>query len=324
VKIGIIGCGLIGGKRAQSCATDEIAIVYDQDSSRAYRLAQAYKGCVVALTAEEVWARKDVTAVVIATTHDALASLARAALEAGKHVLVEKPGAINAHEMESVIAVAQIRHRVVKVGFNHRFHPAFIKARQIVDSGLLGEMMFLRGRYGHGGRLGYESEWRANPSISGGGELIDQGMHLIDLSLWFLGDFPFVEGHLSTYFWDMPVEDNAFMLLRSTTGKVAWLHASWTEWKNCFCFEIAGRFGKLQIDGLGGSYGVEQLAYYQMKPEMGPPETTIWQYPGADSSWAAEWLDFQNAITSGSLPCGGAGDALAALRIVEKLADGRR
>jgi predicted dehydrogenase len=237
---------------------------------------------------------------------------------------VEKPGAINAHEMESVIAVAQIRHRVVKVGFNHRFHPAFIKARQIVDSGLLGEMMFLRGRYGHGGRLGYESEWRANPSISGGGELIDQGMHLIDLSLWFLGDFPFVEGHLSTYFWDMPVEDNAFMLLRSTTGKVAWLHASWTEWKNCFCFEIAGRFGKLQIDGLGGSYGVEQLAYYQMKPEMGPPETTIWQYPGADSSWAAEWLDFQNAITSGSLPCGGAGDALAALRIVEKLADGRR
>ena len=101
------------------------------------------------------------------------------------------------------------------IGFNHRYHRAFRKAREIFDSGALGEMMFVRGRYGHGGRPGYDKEWRAVPELSGGGELIDQGMHLIDLARWFLGDFEKVQGHIATYFWNMPVEDNGFLLLRT-------------------------------------------------------------------------------------------------------------
>src|ERR1035441_8539723 len=95
---------------------------------------------------------------------------------------------------------------LVRIGFNHRYHRAFRKAREIFESGALGDMMFIRGRYGHGGRPGYDQEWRADPAISGGGELIDQGAHLIDLSRWFLGDFTRVRGSARTWFWDMPVE----------------------------------------------------------------------------------------------------------------------
>ena len=94
--------------------------------------------------------------------------------------------------------------------------------------------MFIRARYGHGGRLGYDREWRANPELSGGGELIDQGVHLVDLAYWFLGEFTKIEGHAATYFWDMPVDDNAFISLRTASGQTAWLHVSCTEWKNFF------------------------------------------------------------------------------------------
>src|SRR6185295_6175560 len=112
----------------------------------------------------------------------------------------------------------------------------------------------------------------------GGGELIDQGVHLIDLSRWILGDFVRVHGIARTLYWEMPVDDNAFALMETSGGQIAFLHCSCTEWKNLFSLEIYGRTGKLHIEGLGGSYGTERLAHYQMLPQMGPPETTIWEY----------------------------------------------
>ncbi len=120
--------------------------------------------------------------------------------------------------LDRLIAAAERHDRRVRVGFNHRYHPAFREARQLVDRGALGPLMFVRGRYGHGGRVGYDREWRADPAKAGGGELIDQGVHLIDLAGWFLGSFTDVHGVATTYFWDMPVDDNAFMTLRTATG----------------------------------------------------------------------------------------------------------
>ena len=177
----------------------------------------------------------------------------------------------------------------------------------------------MRGRYGHGGRLGYEKEWRANPALSGGGELIDQGVHLIDLARWFLGDFSEVQGFAHTYFWQMPVDDNGFMLLKTPQQQVAFLHVSCTEWKNLFSLEIYGRNAKLHVEGLGGSYGVERLAYYRMLPEMGPPETTIWEYPMADTSWQLEFAEFLDDIELGRKPSASLEDAHAALRVVEAI-----
>ena len=120
-----------------------------------------------------------------------------------------------AAELDPLIEAAERAHVLVRVGFNHRYHPAIRTARELVESGVLGELMYVRGRYGHGGRIGYDKEWRANPALSGGGELIDQGVHLIDLARWFLGDFVDVYGFVHTYYWQMPVEDNGFMLLKT-------------------------------------------------------------------------------------------------------------
>jgi len=319
MRIAIIGCGLIGHKRAAAIGEHSLMAVADTNLARAERLAAQFSGVTVTTDWQKIVRSPDVDAVIVATTNDALANITLGALEQGKHVLVEKPAARSPQELLPVRAAASHGGLIVKVGFNHRFHPALEKARQIFDAGGIGPLMYLRARYGHGGRLGYDREWRADRQIAGGGEMLDQGVHLIDLARWFAGEFSEIQGHVGTCFWDMSVEDNGFALLKTEAGQVAWLHASCTEWKNLFCFEIFGRNGKLQIDGLGGSYGVERLAYYRMLPRMGPPETTIWEYPGEDLSWRNEFAHFIQCISQGRAPCGNLDDAWAALDIVHRL-----
>ncbi len=317
--VGIIGCGGIGKKRAANLAGARLVACADAQPGRAVSLAATVPGAVACADWRELLQRGDVDVVVVATTNDVLAEISRAAVEAGKHVLVEKPAARNVAELDPVIAAAQQAHRLVRVGFNHRYHPALLKAHALLESGVLGPLMFVRGRYGHGGRPGYDKEWRADPARSGGGELIDQGVHLIDLARWFLGDFAAVDGFAHTYFWNMPVDDNAFLLLKTPGQQAAFLQVSCTEWKNLFSLEIYGRDAKLHIEGLGGSYGVERLAFYKMLPQMGPPETTVWEYPGADTSWNAEFAEFLEDIRLGRAPAAGLADARAALVVVEKI-----
>jgi len=319
VNIAIIGCGAIGQKRAAALAGCSLVSCADNDLPRAERLACIAGNCAAVADWRKAIERPDVDLVVVATPHGSLAQITREAIEAGKHVLVEKPAARNIAEIRPLAALAEKSKVLVRVGFNHRYHRAFRQARQIVDARTLGPLMFLRARYGHGGRIGYEKEWRAKPELSGGGELIDQGAHLIDLARWFLGDFSEIEGFAHTYFWDMPVDDNAFLLLKTATKQVAFLHASCTEWKNTFSFEIYGHGGKLQIDGIGGSYGVERLAYYRMLPAMGPPETTVWEYPMGDDSWDVEMAEFLEDIRLGRQPASGLKDAIAVLEIVERI-----
>jgi predicted dehydrogenase len=319
LRAAIVGCGSIGQKRASMLADCRLAICCDIDHRRASALAARTAGCDAAIDWDPVVRRPDIDVVIIATTHDMLAPIAAAAACAGKHVLIEKPGARRAAELDPVIRAAAQTGALVRVGFNHRYHRAFLKAREIFESGELGPLMFIRSRYGHGGRPGYESEWRADPERSGGGEAMDQSVHLVDLSRWFLGDFTCVRGAAPTYFWNMPVEDNAFLLIETAAGQVAFLHATWTEWKNLFSFEIYGKYGKLEISGLGGSYGVERLTYYRMLPEMGPPETFAWEYPMRDNSWELEFAAFLEDIRLGRRPEPGPEDAQAALRVIELL-----
>lgn len=317
--VGIIGCGAIGHKRAKALGTGgSLVACADIDGSRAQALA--YSAGVKAFRdwRELLWL-PEVDLVIISTLHDSLAGITMAAIEAGKHVLVEKPAARSAKELEPVMAAAKRKGIKVRVGFNHRYHRSLRKAKDIFDSGVLGEPMFIRARYGHGGRVGYDKEWRAKPELSGGGELIDQGPHLIDLSRWFLGEFSEVQGFAHTYYWDMPVDDNGFLLLKTAKKQSAFLHASCTEWKNLFSMEIYGRDGKLDLSGLGGSYGTEKLTWYKMLPEMGPPETTCWEYPMADDSWAVELAEFYDDIRLDRAPAAGLADAHAALKIIEQV-----
>ncbi len=317
--IGIIGCGMLGHKRAKALGSDgQLVACADIDVGRAENLAKGSEAKVFRDWRELV-CLPEVDVVVISTIHDSLAAITLAAVEAGKQVLVEKPAARSAKELEPVIAAAEEKGVKVHVGFNHRYHRSLRKAKEIFDSGVLGELMFIRARYGHGGRIGYDKEWRAKPELSGGGELIDQGPHLIDLSRWFLGDFTKVQGFAHTYYWDMPVDDNAFMLLKTEKKQTAFLHASCTEWKNLFSMEIYGRNGKLDLSGLGGSYGLEKLTWYKMLPEMGPPETTSWEYPMGDDSWSVEMAEFYDDIRLNRAPAAGLSDAYAALKIIEKI-----
>ena len=153
--------------------------------------------------------------------------------------------------------------------------------------------------------------------LSGGGQLMDQGVHLIDLARVVGGDVSLAFAELRSEFWPAQVEDNAYLALRYRDGPIAWLHASWTEWKNTFSFEVALKTAKLEITGLGGTYGTERLTFYEMLPEMGPPQTTCWEWPFADRSWSLEMADV--AAELAGLPSRGAGldDAIAVLDIVE-------
>jgi len=319
LRVGIVGCGLIGQKRAKAIGgAGRIVACADLDEKRA-RAAAVHEGVRIFSDWRELVALPDVDVVIVATRHDTLAAITLAAVETGKHVLVEKPAGRSPSELEPVIVAAERHEARVHVGFNHRYHRAMRRAREIFDSGGIGELMFIRARYGHGGRTGYEKEWRARPEISGGGELIDQGPHLIDLARWFLGDFSHVQGFAHTYYWDMPVDDNGFLLLRTPTQQVAFLHASCTEWKNLFSMEIYGRNGKLEISGLGGSYGVERLTWYRMLPQMGPPETIAWEYPMSDDSWEVETAEFFEDIRLDRVPKSGLRDASECLKIIQRI-----
>jgi predicted dehydrogenase len=317
--VAIVGCGLIGQKRAKALGGARLVACADIAQDRAGRLAATVTGCKAVTDWKVAVNDPAVSIVIISTLHDTLAEIAHGAVAAGKHVLIEKPAARRAAELAGLAEAAAANGSLVRIGFNHRYHRALQKAHDLVTSGALGHLMFLRARYGHGGRVGYDREWRSDPARSGGGELIDQGPHLIDLARWFLGDFAEVDGFATTYFWDMPVDDNGFLLLKTAEKKVAFLHASCTDWKNTFSFEIYGRDGKIDINGLGGSYGTERLTYYKMLPEMGPPETTTWEYPMADNSWDTEFAEFLEDIRLKRPPSAGLRDAIEALTIIEKI-----
>ena len=317
--VGIIGCGLIGQKRANALGSGgKLIACADIDTDRAASLANRFNAKSF-IDWRDLIAMNEIDIVIISTLHDTLAEITLAAANSGKNVLVEKPAARTSAELEPIFLALQNSNVKVHVGFNHRYHRALRKSKEIIISGVLGELMFLRARYGHGARLGYDKEWRADPKLSGGGELIDQGPHLIDLSRWFLGDFSEIDGFAHTYYWNMPVDDNGFMLLKTPKKQVAFLHASCTEWKNLFSMEIYGRDGKLEISGLGGSYGLEKLTHYKMLPQMGPPETVSWEYPMGDDSWALEMAEFYEDIQLDRVPAAGLNDAHQALKIIEKI-----
>jgi predicted dehydrogenase len=303
LRVGIVGAGLIGRKRAQALGGDALVGVFDVDHEAAERLAGDFQGATACAELGTLFTlQPDV--VVVAVPHHLLAGLACEALDAGAHVLVEKPAGIGVADVERIADAADRAERLVKVGFNHRFHPAIARAVGEARSGRFGDVMFARGRYGHGGRLGYDREWRMRRELSGGGELIDQGMHMLDIYHWLLGPLPVHSALLRTQFWDAEVEDNAVVVLGASGAdqrRAPWatFHVTWTEWKNMFSLEIYCRTGKLRVEGLQGSYGPPRLDIYTMSPELGPPEIETIEYKPDDVSWELEWRHFSDAVRAG-------------------------
>jgi len=318
MNVGIIGCGLVGQKRSTQLAGANLVAIYDIDTKRAQDLSKA-TGAKVFGSWQEIIDSKGVDIVIVATTHEWLYPITKAAILAGKHVLVEKPAARTIEEIEELQMLAKEYNVLVRVGFNHRYHPALQQARQMVDDDAIGDLMYIRAKYGHGGRIGYDREWRSDPKLAAGGELVEQGIHIIDLANWFFGFFTYIDGFASTQFWDQELDDNATMILKTIDKKFATLTVSCTEWKNIFCFEIYGKKGKIEINGLGGSYGTERLTYYKVRPEMGPPETVSWEWPFEDRSWELEMQEFLEDIKQNREPEAGLEAARKAWRIINKV-----
>jgi predicted dehydrogenase len=293
LNLGIIGCGLIGQKRA-NFAVDKININMCYDSNLGISQDFAAKfACNYATSLDEIIDNENIDVFIVATRHESLASISKQVIKQGKHLFIEKPGALNYLEFSEILETrTKFPNVKIHVGYNHRYHPGINKALEIYKSGNIGELMFIRARYGHGGRLGYENEWRSKKSISGGGELIDQGSHLLDLAQAFLGEISLDYAATPNYFWNMEVEDNAFISVKNKSGNIAFLQASCTEWKNMFSLEVYCKFGKIDVSGLGGSYGIEKVVLYKMTPEMGPPFSEFWEYSEKDESWGLEFQDF--------------------------------
>lgn len=321
MRVGLIGAGRQGSRRARAVKTleeTELVVIADTDLNAARSLAEEME-CMATNDWEQVVSRKDLEAVIVCTPNHLHAPISIAALRGKKHVLCEKPLARDPMEAKQIVDVASESGFKLKCGFTLRHHPGIQQAREWFDKGVIGELIFLRSRYGMCGRLGYDSEWRARSGLSGGGELIDQGIHVLDLFRWFAGEFSQAVGFASTAFWNIaPLEDNAFGLLRTKAGQIASFHVSWTQWKNLFSFEIFGKEGYIIVEGLGGSYGVEQ-ATLGKRSFTDPFKEEIVEFRGEDKSWNEEWKEFVTAIRENREPLGNGLDGLESQKLAYHL-----
>lgn len=330
IRAGIIGCGLIGNKRAAVIENDPISVLRAASDINVgiaeTLLKQSADGAVGRVFQDwrDMLDKEKLDAVIVATPNKYLEEISLRALQQRINVLCEKPLGRNHRESARMVEVARANGVVLKTGFNHRHHPAIFKAHNLISEGVIGQVYYTRCIYGHGGRPGYEREWRASRDVCGGGELLDQGVHVVDLFRWFLGDFEEAVGYTQTCYWPMEVEDNAFAIFRTSRGQTAMMHTSWTQWKNRFTFEIFGEAGYLIIDGLGGSYGKEILTIGKRPANKdnaqvylgGVPQEETLVFDGPDPSWRMEWEEFKAAIREGREPLGNGCDGLEANRML--------
>ena len=247
VRFALVGCGDIGILRAKALARGngvQLVVAADTDSGKANAAASVVPGAVAVTDWRDAIRRADVDAVIVSTPPSLHEEMAVTALEAGKHVLCEKPLARTPAECRAMVAAAERTGKRLATGFNYRFYPSFRKAREILDSGLIGELDHVRS-YGGYTATSHNQAWVHDASTVGGGALRDIGIHLLDLTRDFLGDVATVHGVASNRVWKYPgCEDNGFALLTSSKGNIAAVHASWTEWRRYqFRIEIYGSRG---------------------------------------------------------------------------------
>ncbi|MBU3918302.1 Gfo/Idh/MocA family oxidoreductase [Patescibacteria group bacterium] len=321
MRVGIIGLGRQGWRRAEAIkqTSDKIIIGATEKINENSNLFSKSFECEVTNNWKDLVKRKDIDIVVVCTPPNLHKDMVISALRAKKHVLCEKPLALNVEEAKTILKEVKKSGHKLKCGFNIRHHPSISLAKKWVDKGLIGKLIFIRCRYGIVGREGYEKDWRVKKEISGGGQLMDQGMHALDLSRWFLGEFKEVIGSISTNFWKIaPLEDNVFAILKTKEDQTAFCHISWTQWKNLFSFEIYGEDGYLTSEGLGGSYGLENLVFG--KRDFKKPFTQkIIKFKDKDFSWLEEWKEFTSAIKKDQQPMGSGYDGFMALKLAEAL-----
>ena len=322
LNVALIGCGTVGLRRLKyfnkkfilnACADKDIDTLNKAFPKKKIFLTKNWR---------DLLKLENLDAVFIATYHSIQSEIIKEFLKKNVHVFCEKPGGISIKKTYELIKLAKSKRKIsIKFGYNHRFHPGFILAKKIISKNELGNILYIRAVYGHGGRKNYHKEWRFNKKLSGGGELIDKGSHLIDLSRFFLGKLKVHSSFLNNYFWKTKLEDNCFICLKNNKNKFSFLHSSSTEWKNKFIFEIFFQFGKIEINGLGKSYGKEKLRLYKMSSRMGLPTKKDYNFSLSDvnNSWKKEVDEFYESIITSKRCHPNLNDVLNNLKIINKI-----
>lgn len=319
-QVAIVGAGNIGRLRAEiinRSPHSRVQLVADVDAERARNLAQI-AGARATTNCESAVQDPSIDLVVVSTPTKFHAETSTMALSAGKHVLCEKPLARSVSEAREMISAAKTRSSLLKTGFNYRHMAHVRKAKELISGGALGSLYFLRCRYGHGGRPGYENDWCTSRELSGGGVLLEQGIHVVDLVRYLLGEPTEVIAEVQRFFWNFPdVEDNCFILLRTKDSQTAQLHVSWTQWINVFSVEIFGKDGYLFLSGRDRHYGPQRLVWGKRQSNHSRPAEEVFDFLPPDDSWAREWDEFVSAVQERRVPMGSADDGLRALKIIE-------
>lgn len=323
LRCGIIGFGKMGRIRAKAIEESgkgEVLAVYD---------AIEIKDCGHTLAPDETAIINDpsIDAVFICTPNYRIVPLCKQALAAGKHVFSEKPPAFNAAEVEEVRAVEAESGKKLMYGFNHRHHGSIQKMKQIVDSGEMGKVLWMRGRYGKEVDDEYFKGWRADPKLAGGGIMLDQGIHMLDLFLHFAGEFDEIHSLVSNLFWETEgLEDNVFAIMRNNSnGVCASLHSTMTQWRYLFSLEVFLEKGALVLNGLktsSGVYGDEDLAikHNDRNRAQGQFESEEHIIYHTDTSWVTEVEQFFEAISEDKpIELGNSKDALRLMQAMDRI-----
>ena len=325
IKCGVIGLGKIGKVRIKAIEKNSnflLTKIHDPN------IPLENKKELHVETVQEMF-ESDLDALFICAFNNVAAEYSIKAIEKGIHVFCEKPPARTVKEL-NLVKVTLDKHPnvLLKYGFNHRYHYSVLEAKKLIDKGELGKLLWMKGVYGKAGSLDYHKNWRNYKKISGGGILIDQGIHMLDL-MFHLSDQKFAVQHslVSTLFWDIESEDNVFALLKSKNNVVASLHSSATQWRHKFLLEMCFENGYLNLDGiLSGtrSYAPETIKYGNREFEdithaMGKPQEKVIWFEN-DDSWEIEVNDFADAIISNTkIKTGTITDAINALQCVEDI-----
>lgn len=324
INCGIIGYGKMGRIRAKAIeesSKGKVISVFEPGEC---------KDCAYPMVASdlEVINNPDVEAVFICTPNHRIKPLVIAALQAGRHVFSEKPPGKCAADVEEMIAAENASGgKVLMFGFNHRHHGSIQRMKHIVDSGEMGKVLWMRGRYGKEVDESFFQGWRARPELAGGGIMLDQGIHMLDLFLHLGGSFDEVHAFVSNLFWKIEgIEDNVFAIFKSSqTGVCASLHSTMTQWRYLFSLEVFLERGALVLNGLktsSGAYGDEDLAikHNESDPEQGRFESEQHLIFHTDTSWLSEVREFFASIESKRPPAlGSSADALQLMQVMDKI-----
>ena len=325
LRVGIAGYGVVGKRRRQFIdlhSSLKTVVVCDRvfNGKGTFEDGVRYYSRYIELL------REDLDILFVCMTNDIAAEVTIAGLEDELHVFCEKPPGRDLNDIAKVIACEKKHPELkLKYGFNHRYHDSVQDALAIIQSGELEEVINLRGVYGKSKMItfGQNSDWRTKRAIAGGGILLDQGIHMVDLLRLFAGEFQEVYSFVSNSFWHHDVEDNAYALMRTADGKVAMLHSSATQWRHCFQLDITFRLGTIILSGMltsSKSYGAETMTIaWASGDDVGDPKEQTTHYVN-DPSWANEIADFTDAILNDKpITNGSSSDALETMKLVYRI-----